>query len=91
MKRREEVPQAKTLLSSFVLAAAELAGPCRVLPQYLGRGFVRLRRVPWQLALLCLGLVVQAGLVWMVWRLVELCISLLEAWTLLARYTVGAV
>jgi hypothetical protein len=43
------------------------------------------RRVPWQLLLLCLGFVVQAVLTMLVWQLVELCISLFEAWVMLAR------
>jgi len=49
-----------------------------------------LRRVPWRLIVFCLGLVVQAVLLWLVWQLIDLCISLLEAWELLARYIVGA-
>jgi len=45
------------------------------------------RRVPWRLLLLLVGFVIQAGLVLMVWQLVELCISLLEAWVMLARHS----
>lgn len=49
-----------------------------------------LRRVPWLLLLLCLGFVIQACLVFLVWQLAELAISLLEAWVLIARYSSGA-
>lgn len=89
MKRREEVPRVKALLSTLVAAAAELAGPLSSLPQWRTGVLCVLRRVNWQLVAFCLGLVVQAGLSLLVWRLVDLCISLFEAWTLLARYSLG--
>jgi hypothetical protein len=48
------------------------------------------RRVQWRNVLLCLGLVVQAGLLMLLWHLVQLCIALFETWVMLARYSLGA-
>ena len=39
----------------------------------------------WRLVLVLLGLVVELVLMFMVWQLVELCISLMEVWAELAR------
>lgn len=47
------------------------------------------RRVPWKMLLLCLGFVVQAGLLWLMWQLIDLVIQLFEVWTLLARHSLG--
>lgn len=44
-----------------------------------------LRRVPWALLLMLVGLVVQAILVSLLYELVDLCISLFEVWAELAR------
>jgi hypothetical protein len=43
------------------------------------------RRVAWLKLLLCLGFVVQAVLVLLVWQLVDLAIGLMEVWLDLAR------
>lgn len=47
------------------------------------------RRVPLRNLLLSLGLVVQAGLMLLLWQLIELIISLFEVWALLARHSLG--
>lgn len=47
------------------------------------------RRVPWQLLLLLMGFMVQAGLMFLIAQLVDLCISLFEAWVILARHRYG--
>lgn len=90
MKREGNPTASVQLLSGAALLGGTLAASWRSLPQLIARALVRLRRVPWQLLLLCLGLVVQAGLLLLVWRLVDLCIDLFEAWVILARYATGA-
>ena len=47
------------------------------------------RRVPWRMLLMSLGLVIQAGLMVLMWQLIELIIDLFEVWALLARHSLG--
>ena len=67
----------------------EIASGQHFLPQAVLAIRALWRRVPWQRLLLCLGLVVQAGLLWLMWQLIELIIDLFEVWALLARHSLG--
>jgi hypothetical protein len=89
MKRGEEVPRITLAIGKASTAAAELARGRRVWTPKAPAFRAVWRRVPWRLALLCLGIVVQAGLVWLLWQVVDLCIQLFEAWAMLARYSLG--
>lgn len=89
MKSERDPTASEVLLSYTALLGGTLARRLQAGPNACRR-FVRLgRRVPWQLLMLLVGIVVQAGLVWMVWRLVHLAISLFEAWAMLARYSLS--
>ena len=76
-------------MSGFARAAAKLANGQHRIPQGLLAIRAFCRRVPWRNALLSLGLVVQAGLLWLLWELVDLVIRLFEVWVLLARHSLG--
>lgn len=85
MKRRTDRQPEDAFLSAFRRVSRELASGRHGIPQGLPAIRALCRRVPWRLLLLWVGFVVQAGLVLMVWQLVDLCISLMEVWLQLAR------
>jgi hypothetical protein len=90
MKRERNPTAPEALLRITALLGGTLARGRHLFPKAVPAFRALYRRVPWQLLLLCLGLVVQAGLAFLVWQLVELCISLFEAWVMLARYSIDS-
>lgn len=87
MERGTDRSRVAAFLSAAGRMLRELAGPGTLSPNGLSRGFVLLRRIAWRRLLLLVGFLVQAVLMWMLWQLVELCISLFEAWVILARHS----
>jgi hypothetical protein len=85
MKRGDGTSRSITFPEVPAAIARVLAKGRRLSPLMGAPAFRALRRVAWLKLLLCLGFVVQACLVLLVWQLVDLCIGLMEVWLDLAR------
>lgn len=89
MKRERNPTASAALLSITALLGGTLARGRRLSPKLVPAFRALWRRVPWRLLLLLVGFVVQAWLVFLLVQLVDLCISLFEAWVMLARHRYG--
>ena len=85
MKQGTDRVRYRARKSAFQLVTRGLAKGRRGLTPYVPAFRALWRRVPWQLLVLLVGLVVQGALIVLVWQLVDLCVSLMEVWLELAR------